>query len=385
MQRPRQGSTTALRRAAAALAALAIVAAVAVAVAGWHFSNLLIRPGPNRPLEPGLVVAAVDDSTITLSGSRIARAGGTWFLEWPGGAGVAGERLLASDSATTRRFRRLAGRIAAGDRVDLRAYFYHSDPLVACGLRFEQVSVSTERGTCPAWLVPGARPTWVVFVHGMNAGRGEALRLIPTVAALGLPSLTLTYRNDPAAPRGPDGLFHLGASEWEDLEAGVRYALHQGARRVVLVGFSMGGATIAEFLRRSALADSVAGVVFDSPVLDWEAVVARGARKEGGVAPLLVPVAKWIVSLRTGYRWADSGAKAWPRQFRTRAPVLLFHGTADGTVPHATSVAFARAMGARVTLVTTEGADHVRSWNTDPHRYEATLAAWLREVAEPTR
>ena len=66
----------------------------------------------------------------------------------------------------------------------------------------------------------------------------------------------------------------------------------------MLVGYSMGGAMVAEFMGRSALADSVAGVVLDSPVLDWSAVVALGARKEGGLASSLAPLARQIVSLR---------------------------------------------------------------------------------------
>jgi len=370
-------AATVLRRAVAALLALAIVALVA---AGWYFSELLIRPTPNEPREAGLVVSALDDSTITLSGSQVARAGRTWFLEWPGGFGVVGELISSDEAHVTRRFRALEGRRAAGDRVDLRPYLYSGDPLSAHGLPFEQALVGTKLGSFPAWLVPGPRSTWVVLVHGMKAGPGEALRLLPAVNALGFPSLTITYRNDPGAPRAPGGQFHLGATEWEDLEAGVRYALQRGARRVVLAAYSMGGAMVAEFMRRSALADSVAGVVLDSPVLDWSAVVALGARKEGGLAPYLAPLAKGFVSLRTGFRWADSGEQAWSLQFRRPVPVLLFHGTADGTAPIAISEAFARALGERVTLVKTEGAGHIQSWNFGPERYETVLERWLAEV-----
>lgn len=279
-----------------------------------------------------------------------------------------------------RRFRVLEGRLVAGDRVDLRPYLHSGDPLRAHGLPFEPALVTTELGACPAWFVSGHRSTWVVFVHGMNAGRGEALRLLPVVNELGFPSLTISYRNDPGAPLAPDGLFHLGAAEWGDLEAAVRYALQHGARRVVLAAYSMGGAMVAEFMRRSFLADSVAGVVLDSPVLDWTAVVALGARKEGGLALYLAPLARRIVTLRTGFRWADSGERAWPRQFRTSAPVLVFHGTADRTVPFATSEAFARTLRDRVTLVRGEGADHIQSWNFDPQGYEGALRRWLVEV-----
>lgn len=280
-----------------------------------------------------------------------------------------------------RRFHATEGSLAAGDRVDVRAYPYLGDPFRTLGLAHQSLNFTTELGTFPAWVVPGSRSTAVVFVHGMNATRGETLRLLPAVTALGYPSVVISYRNDLGAPAGPDGLFHLGATEWEDLEAFVKLARGAlGARRVVLIGYSMGGAIIAEFLRHSPLAEHVAGVVLDAPVLDWSAVVARGAQQKGGVAPLLAPVARAMVTVRTGFAWRESGANAWRDQFRRGTPVLLFHGTADTTVPIATSEGFAAALGRQVTFVRIEGAGHAQSWNYDPDRYEDALRRWLAEV-----
>ena len=365
-----------------ASAILLVLAVAGIAGGGWYFSDMLIRPGPTRPIESGIVVSAVDDSTITLSGTRTALKGHTWFLEWPQGAGVIGERIAVDGDHVRRRFHATEGTLAPGDRVDLRSYPYLGDPFRTLGLAHQSLNFATDLGTFPAWVVPGARSTAVVFVHGMNATRGETLRLLPAVTALGYPSIVISYRNDMGAAPGPDGLFHLGATEWEELEAFVQLARGAlGARRVVLIGYSMGGAIIAEFLRHSPLAEHVAGVVLDSPVLDWSTVVARGARKEGGVAPLLAPVAKAMVTLRTGFSWRETGASVWRAQFHWSTPVLLFHGTADNTVPIATSEAFATAIGQRVTLVRIEGAGHTQSWNYDPDRYEDTLRRWLAEVA----
>lgn len=364
-----------------ASAILLVLVVAGIGGGGWYFSDMLIRPKPTRPLESGLVVSAVDDSTITLAGTQIARAGRTWFLEWPGGAGVVGERVAAEGETVRRRFQASEGAPAAGTRVDLRAYPYLGDPFRTLGVAHQSLNFATELGTFPAWVVPGSRSTAVVFVHGMNATRGETLRLLPAVTALGYPSLVISYRNDMGAPAGPDGLFHLGATEWEDLEAFVKLGRGaMGARRVVLIGYSMGGSIIAEFLRNSPLAEHVAGVVLDAPVLDWSAVVALGAQKEGGVAPLLAPVARALVTARTGFAWRESGASAWRAQFQRGTPVLLFHGTADNTVPLSTSEAFAAALGRQVTLVRIEGAGHTQAWNYDPDRYEEALRAWLAEV-----
>jgi len=280
-------------------------------------------------------------------------------------------------AAATRRFRLVSGRRFAQAAVDLGSYPYSGDPKSTCGLSFEEVRVPTPAADGPAWLVPGARTTWVVFVHGRAAGRGEALRAMPTIAALGLPILVVTYRNDPGGPRSPDGLYHLGATEWQDLEAGVRYALRHGARRVILFGISMVGAIVTSFLNHSVLSGSVAGVILDAPVLDWDAAVRLGARARR-VPLFLTALAEVVVSLRTGFQWSAEG-KMGPGPFRT--PALLFHGGADDVVPIGPTESLAAALGDRATFRKTVGAGHAQSWNFDPEGYEQALHEWVLHTA----
>lgn len=317
------------------------------------------------------------DSSITLAGSQLAGRGRRWFLEWPGGYGVAGDLIAADRGRVTRAFRALVGRPRVGAAVDLGAYPFASDPRRYGGLSYQEVAVKTPLGGMPAWFVAGPRDTWVVIVHGMAAGRGEALRAMPAIAALGYPMLVVSYRNGPGAPRSRDRVYHLGASEWEDLQAAVRYALRHGARQVVLFGYSMGGSIVADLLDRSVLDHKVAGVILDAPVLDWDAAIQLAARRRH-VPGLLTLVAEWLVSLRTGFHW--NGHEGRVRAGEFAMPVLLFHGTGDLTVPIAPSEALASAPGARVTFVRTEGAGHVQSWNFDPEGYERALGAWLARV-----
>ena len=55
------------------------------------------------------------------------------------------------------------------------------------------------------------------------------MRMLPTVAELGLTSLTINYRNDEGLPANPDGYHRFGQTEWADLEGAAKYALAHGA------------------------------------------------------------------------------------------------------------------------------------------------------------
>ena len=134
-------------------------------------------------------------------------------------------------------------------------------------------------GTFPAWLTPGESDTWAILVHGKGAERTECLRILPMFVERGHSTLTITYRNDEGAPRGPERLPPVRGGR-VDLEVAAEYALAAGANELILVGYSMGGAIALSFLYRSAVADRVSAVVLDSPALDFEALIDHGATRQ---------------------------------------------------------------------------------------------------------
>jgi hypothetical protein len=267
--------------------------------------------------------------------------------------------------------------------VDLEGYAFPTDPSDV-GLTFEEVTYESPLGSMGAWFVPPtgeAGTTWAVHMHGWRAERRETVRMLPTYAAVGVPSLVVDYRNDPGAPADPSGLYKFGRTEWEDTEAAVRYALDHGAESVVLVGYSTGAAAEMAFLERSELADRVAGVVFDAPNLDFgRAVSVEASRRTIPGTPIPLPptltaMAKWIADLRFDVDW---GAIDYvDREGIIEVPTLVFHGADDQTVPLSVSEDLAEIYPDLVTLIVTEEADHVQSWNIDPERYEDLLTAHL--------
>jgi alpha-beta hydrolase superfamily lysophospholipase len=216
--------------------------------------------------------------------------------------------------------------------------------------------------------VPGRRTTWVLLVHGFRATREEALRILPTLARIGLPALVTTYRNDAGAPSSPDGLYHLGDTEWQDIEAGVQYARECGARGIVLFGWSMGGCLVETFLHRSPVVTSVRALILDSPILNWYRVVEADVRRRR-LPRWCVPLLASIVEQHAG---VDFRRLNFERPVGSAIPpTLLFHGAGDRRVLVASSDAFARGHADRVTYYRIEGVDHTLIRNANPATYES--------------
>ena len=369
---------------------LAILAAVWLAGA-WHLSNRIRRrvleprtQGGSRPLE----VLNVESDRLTLGvlpetgSSHGWRQEGLWGLRWPEGYGQVGKILHLGKRKVTRSLRLLNGDPAPGTQVTLTSFAFPDDPEEAFGLRVQPVRYRSPLGRFPAWLTPGSRSTWVVFVHGKrSAPPSGALRSFPLLkvaADLVFPGLVISYRNDLEAEPAPDGRHWYGLTEWEDLEGAARHALEAGARELVLVGYSMGGSVVMSFLRRSTLAHSVKGVILDSPVLDLEATVDFAARNRG-YPWLFRHAAKTLARVRFGLPWTELNYVRETEHLQ--APTLVFHGGADTLVPLRTSQLLARSRPDLVRCETFHGASHGRSWNLDPDRYERIAREFLESIS----
>lgn len=364
-----------------------LLAGAALVGAGWYYSDALKNEAlvPDySPPEFDLQVAEVDDGTITLDRTAGADKDGDWTksgtfgLEWQGGYGQAGDIREIDDRRVVREFVPLLGTPVPGDMARLDSYAFPTDPRVSFGLAFEEVSFSSPVGDLAAWYIEGSRDTWAIFVHGKGADRREALRMLPSVAGAGLPSLVITYRNDEGAPRSGNGFYEYGKTEWQDLEAAADYALAHGAERLVLIGYSMGGGIVAGFLYQSPLADRVAGVILDAPMLDFEAAVDWGARDRFAPWPIK-DIGKQIAARRFDIDWG--GRDYVESAQKLSAPVLLVHGDDDPKVPVQTSDELAQARPDIVTYYRVAGAGHVRSWNADPETYEAAVREFIGRVA----
>ncbi|MCU1556464.1 MAG: alpha/beta hydrolase [Microbacteriaceae bacterium] len=328
--------------------------------------------------------------TVTLSRSVDAALPGDYSLRFSRGTGHArlGEVVGQTDFSVTRRVITVDfGELAKARRGRLSGWFYLGP--AEFGHTFAEVLIETELGPAPAWLVPAEPPSgrWVIQVHGRAVSREETLRAIPVFRDAGYTSLLISYRNDPDAPRSLDGRYGLGDTEWHDVDAALRFAADNGATDIVLMGWSMGGATVLQAVTRSDLAGLVRGIVLDSPVVDW----VTALRYQGELRNLPNPVRSAALVL-IGNSWARrlTGQLApidLPRlNFVRRSgelnlPILLMHSDDDGFVPSTASRALAEARPDIVTYEAFTVAAHTRLWNYDRERWNAAIAGWLGAIA----
>ncbi len=369
---------------------LALLIGAAVVAVGWVFSSRVIVPAPYALMPEFEVVRSREGPPATVVLPRTAEPSqhadvdvtGTYALLWEGGYGLLGEVVEDSGAEVTRRLDLVEGALpAAGAPARVDNFVYRRDPMRDLGLGFEELSLPGAAGDVRAWYVPpdagaaGSR-TGVVMLHGRRRGElTETLRFIPAFSALGLHVLAQSYRNHDASAASSDGLYHYGASEWEDALLGARALAERGVDRVVLFGISMGSAVALEALHRwRADLPEVVGVVLDSPLVDLYATVELGAVKAGLPAPgLLTRLALTVAGWRTG---VDFDALVQARKAdRVPVPVMVVAGTDDTTVPIASVDRFVDALRVPATYHRLEGVEHVEAWNeVGPERY----AEWLR-------
>ncbi|MDX3245181.1 alpha/beta hydrolase [Streptomyces sp. ME18-1-4] len=370
-------------KATAAAVAAALAAGAASVAVGRFASDAALKAPPGRPLptEPRLTVHRTAAGQITLTRDLAALRPGTHGLSGNGSHAVVGAVLpTAAHSADTvvRRLERVThGTLNPGDAVWLTPNLYVGDPGSALGLDHADIDVPGELGSLPAWFVPGARRTWVIAVHGLGTTREHAMNVMGFLHRRRFPVLALAYRGDLGAPRSPDGLNHLGATEWRDLDAAMRYAVRYGAERVVLLGWSTGATMALRAAADSGLRDLVSGLVLDSPVLDWRTTLRALAAARHTPGPLL-PLAVRAAEGRTGLRGGpgdDGDAAADPA--RLTVPTLIVHGPDDTVAPWGASRRLAARRPDLVALHTVPQAPHGAMWNVDPAAYEEALRRFL--------
>jgi pimeloyl-ACP methyl ester carboxylesterase len=370
--------------------ALAAATAAAAAVLAALVSRSVVVP-PKKPAEDVRIFSVdLEAGTITLRATADTLLPGRYSLWFDrnGGHARIGEVISVSQGSVTRSVLEVDyGDLELASTGRISGWYYlHPREFP---FPYRDISVRTPLGDAPAWLIPSADPAstrWVIQVHGRAVRRAETLRATRVFHESGFTSLLVSYRNDGDAPRSSDGRFRLGETEWEDVDAALAYAVSAGATSVVLMGWSMGGATVLQVATRSSMRHLIEGIVLDSPVIDWHETL----RYRSTQLHIPVPVQNAALATLT-HDWGgvatgletsvdldrlDFVARSGELETRT----LLLHSDDDGYVSSTSSRRLAEMRPDIVTFVPFSIARHTKLWNYDPERWTESIRTWLERL-----
>lgn len=369
----------------------ALASAAAAAAASVILARRILTPDHRRAED--VDIFAVDDHSVTLRETPQTRVPGRYGLWLDRGQGHAriGDPIEGEGvrDVVRRELIEVDRGILRPGKARWNSYYFGAAPDRSLGLRTLHITVPSDVGELPAWRVPpegiddGAPHPWAILVHGRGAPREECVRGIPVLHGLGYTCLVPAYRNDQGAPRGVDGRYHMGLSEWRDVDASITYARANGATKIVLMGWSMGGAIVLQTAHQSPQADHIDALILDAPAIDWRDIFAHQARVNH-IPPAVRDGASAIFDHTHGWRVLGSHMPVplddldWVRRAADLAHrTLLIHSVDDDFVPSGPSLALATARPDVVTWEPFATARHCQEWNVDWQRWEAAVRRFL--------
>jgi dipeptidyl aminopeptidase/acylaminoacyl peptidase len=232
--------------------------------------------------------------------------------------------------------------------------------------------------TLRGWYVPSENGAVVILAHGYAGNHRMLLPEAALLAAHGYGVLLFDFRGH---GESGDGLVTIGDRERRDLEAAVDFVAARpdaDPDRIGAIGFSMGGATLAQVAAQDS---RLRAVVIEAAFASLDATIRYRSRYLG---PLTQWPSLWAVR-RAGVDVDDVTPVADLCAISPR-PVLLIYGERDSDVPPGTAQAMYEAACEPVEQWMVVGARHQNYMEVAPQEYAARLLGffgrWLLVRAE---
>ncbi|RYG18679.1 alpha/beta fold hydrolase [bacterium] len=232
-------------------------------------------------------------------------------------------------------------------------------------------------GNVPVWATPGlldGHPSEAVFVlaHGYGGTRATWNGLLHDLRKAGIDAVAPAM---PGQDTNPDDSVGFGKKEARTIIECADWCRAKGAKKVVGLGVSLGGA--ATWLASAEDPKALDGVISDAAFALFTEAMEKAFSYRlplGGV--ILRPVV-WIAKAKSGI---DPGtirpieaAAAWKGR-----PALVIQGTADRLIVPSNGERLAEAAGCPIWRV--EGAEHAMDYSTDPEGYAKRVIQFARAI-----
>ena len=211
------------------------------------------------------------------------------------------------------------------------------DPTDPADLELEAQEVTftlTDKTRTPGWVIEGRAPgsaggLTVVIVHGFGDSRYGSLMRVPMVLdhARKVVVFDLPGQGDSEARHGYGGL-----REPDDLLAVLGQLEREDAKRIVLLGVSMGGgvAIAAAAKAQGELRGSIVGVIAEGPYRYWDEPLHSMFRHRKYPRWPIIPLSGlWLSLTAKGFKDFDRAGYA----AKIGCPLLVLHGSEDTLCP----------------------------------------------------
>ncbi|GGF31098.1 alpha/beta hydrolase [Microbacterium sorbitolivorans] len=367
------------------MVAIFAVAILALGIAAWGVTSAFVaRMTTWKPRARTVTVVGAARDHVELAPGRYAQEPGRMTLVWGDGSAHVGAPVRHEG-------RIIRPVIRSTAPIPQAVVDVTPDPGATPDVAgdYTDVSIPTPVGEMPGWLYGDEGDSWAIHVHGVRSNRMNTLWGVPPAREAGYRSLSIAYRGAPdgRAARCRAG---MGAVEVEDVVSAIAYAAERGASKILLFGWSMGASAALLATERSPHRDLISGLVLVAPAVSWRHIMRAGARRmrlPGWVsrvveAAVQTPIVARAVGMPT---YVDLDDLDWLAPGRLTRPTLIFGSRGDTNVPFALLEEFAAGNPGHVALHEVAACTHGWEPNVDPDRYEATVAAWIREVAPARR
>ncbi len=242
----------------------------------------------------------------------------------------------------------------------------------------EEIEIKNADITLKGWYFAGKNQCGVIFHHGYGGTRIGIMKYIPLFKEFNCHMILYDARHHGNSTR-KSGTF--GYYEKFDLEKVIDFLKEKAKipdENIVLVGESMGAATIIQFAGYTERNFKM--ILADSPYKDLESIVKKRSKDLYGKFALIFLKGAFLISeLRSGINIEEISPVKFAASIQT--PILIIHSRNDDYTPseHSVEIFNALKLKEKEVILTDWGSEHAKSIDDNYDKYNFYLKEFIKK------